>query len=215
MRMYRWIGAAAVTGITALALVACGQGGGVRDQAAVEVAAELTTAGQALAGLGFQPADIEPAVLSEPPALGEAVPVSDAVSVSETVLPAGAVPGPSVSSGDSPGQDRVRPGLRQKHLNRMVPRRDTLHGEVVVQTKDGTKTVLVQRGEVTAVTDTTMTVKSTDGYSQVWTFGDPIRVVDRRTTVQPKDIEVGTQVGVAGTRNGDASTARLIVVPFK
>ena len=92
-------------------------------------------------------------------------------------------------------------------------RHNTLHGEVVVQTKDGTKTVLVQRGEVTAVGDTTMTVKSTDGFSQTWTFGEKPRVVERRTTVQPKDIAVGDEVGVAGTKNGDQSLANLVVIP--
>jgi hypothetical protein len=92
-------------------------------------------------------------------------------------------------------------------------RRNTLHGEVVVQTKDGTRTVLVQRGDVTAINDTTMTVKSTDGFSQTWTFGDKLRVVERRATIQPEDVKVGDEVGVAGTKNGDQSLANLVVIP--
>jgi hypothetical protein len=68
---------------------------------------------------------------------------------------------------------------------------------------------------VTAIDDAKMTVKSTDGYTSTWTFGDPIRVVERRDEVQPKDIAVGTQVGVAGTKTGDVNTAKHIVVPWK
>lgn len=197
MRKYRRIGVAAVIGVTALGLAACGPGGATATggpaaaagQMAVEVAADLTPEGQALTALGFPEADVEPA--------------SYAAATAE--------PSPSASADG----ERARPGWRKRHLNRVLLRRNTLHGEVVVQTKDGTKTVLVQRGEVTAIDDKTMTVKSTDGYTLTWTFGDPIRVVERRNTVQPKDIAVGTQVGVGGTKDGDTSTAKLIVVPMK
>ncbi len=210
MRIYRRIGTAAVIGITIVGLAACGtdtvrdrgavcdagNAGEAAGQVAVDVAAELTTEGQALAAIGFQVVDIQPGA-AEMPAATEAA----------------ADPSPSATT--DTGQERTKPGMRPHRLNRVLLRRNTLHGEVVVQTKDGTKTVLVQRGEVTAITDTTMTVKSTDGYRQTWTFGDPIHVIDRRTSVRSKDIAVGTQVGVAGTRDGDASTARLVVIPFK
>ena len=98
----------------------------------------------------------------------------------------------------------------------MLLRKNILHGEVVVQTKDGgTKTVAVQRGQVTAIDDTSMTVKSTDGFTMTWTFGDSLRVVERRTTIQSTDIKVGTTIGVAGAKDGSGGVARLIVVPFK
>lgn len=97
----------------------------------------------------------------------------------------------------------------------MLLRRNTLHGEAVVQTKDGTKTIAVQRGEVTTIDGDSMTVKSTDGFTMTWTFGDKLRVVERRTTIRSTDIEIGTTVGVAGAKDGDRGTARLIVVPLK
>jgi hypothetical protein len=167
--------------------VACGSGGTTGSgQTAVEVAADLSAEAQALAAVGFQAADLAPAGYQA------------------------ADPSPSPST-----DKRDRPGRHKRPLNRVLLRKNTLHGEVVVQTKDGTKTLLVQRGAVTAINDTTITVKSTDGYTLTWKFGDPIRVFERRTTVQPKDITVGTQVGVAGTKDGDTSTAKLIVVPAK
>ena len=123
--------------------------------------------------------------------------------------PADPTPSPSASAGAKAN------GHRKRALARVMLRRNTLHGEVTVQTKDGVQTVEVQRGAVTAIDDRTMTVKSTDGFSLTWTFGNPVHVVEHRTTVQPSAVVVGTQVGVAGVRSGNTFTARLIVIPSK
>jgi hypothetical protein len=87
------------------------------------------------------------------------------------------------------------------------------HGEVVVQTKKGDKTVDVQRGTVTAITGSSVTVKSADGFTQTWAFGSPLRVVEHRATVQPSEVKTGIQIGVAGVKNGSTVTANLIVIP--
>ena len=123
--------------------------------------------------------------------------------------PADPTPSPSTSA------DARANGHRKRALTRVMLRRNTLHGEVTVQTKDGVQTVEVQRGAVTAIDDRTMTVKSTDGFTLTWTFGNPVRVVEHRTTVQPSAVVVGAQVGVAGVRSGNTFTARLIVIPSK
>ncbi len=113
----------------------------------------------------------------------------------------------------TPSPDRA-PGLGGKrHALRVKLRKNLLHGETVVQTKDGTKTVVVQRGQVTAVTATSVTVKSADGFTQTWTFGDKFTVVRDRAKLQPSDIKQGAQIGIAGTKAGDTSTARLAVLP--
>ena len=57
-------------------------------------------------------------------------------------------------------------------------------------------------------------MKSTDGFSLTWSYGDKLRVVERRATVQADDLAVGDEVGVAGTKDGDAASARLIVIPL-
>ena len=99
---------------------------------------------------------------------------------------------------------------RKRRQARVLLRRNTLHGEAVVKTKDGgTQTVAVQRGEVTAIDGDSMTVKSTDGFTMTWTFGDDLRVVERRATVQPSEVKVGATLGVAGAKDGDKGVARL------
>ena len=119
---------------------------------------------------------------------------------------------PAPAASDGPKADRAKAG--RPRLERRALRKNTLHGEVVVQTEEGTKTVLVQRGEVTAIDDNGITVKSTDGFSLSWSYGDKLRVIERRATVQADDLAVGDQVGVAGTKDGDAASARLIVIPL-
>jgi hypothetical protein len=116
-------------------------------------------------------------------------------------------PAPSVSA----KADGKRKGDRQP-LRRALLRKNTLHAEAVVKTKEGVKTVAVQRGTVTAIDDKTVSVKSSDGYALTWTFGNPIRVVERRSTVQPNAIKAGAEIGVAGTKEGNTTSARLIVI---
>jgi hypothetical protein len=183
--------------VAVLGLAGCGRTGTDGDGAAPALdtgaasdVTELGWEGQALEAIGFNPADLAPAA-----------------------APA-AAPAPSASAG--PGADRNRDRLRRHHKRlRFGFGGRVLHGEAVVQTDEGTKTVVVQRGTVTAIDADSVSVRSADGFTLTWTFGDPIRVVERRTEVQPRDIAVGTEVGIAGAMDGDKTVARLIVVPAR
>jgi hypothetical protein len=108
----------------------------------------------------------------------------------------------STGTGDAPRK------TMRKYL-----RRNTLHGEVTIDTKkNGVKTVVVQRGSITAVTADSVSVKSTDGFALTWKFGDKLRIVQDRKTVEASALKTGTQIGVAGTKDGDVTSARLIAV---
>jgi hypothetical protein len=116
---------------------------------------------------------------------------------------------PAAPNGSAaPGTDKARKvGPARKLL-----RKNTLHGEVTLQTKKGVQTVVVQRGTVTAVNATTVTVKSSDGFTETWTFADKLRVRSERKKADRAAIVVGAEAGVAGAKVGDTATARLIVV---
>jgi hypothetical protein len=148
-------------------------------------ATALTPEGQALAAIGFDGADLSVGAREEPQA------------------------DPSASA----SRDRAGDGPRRRGLRHGMLRKNTLHGEVVVQTKDGTKTIDVQRGTVTAIDDKTVTVKSADGFTLTWTLGTPLHVVEHRTTVQASAVKVGTEIGVAGTKDGGTTTAHVIIIP--
>lgn len=115
---------------------------------------------------------------------------------------------PGAYSSENP--DRWRRG---RHLGQWRnPGKRVLHGELVISTKEGPQTIVVQRGEVTAVDDTSMTVKSADEFTLAWTFGDKLRVLERRKTVDGDALAPGDRVAVIGARSDDGGVARLILI---
>lgn len=112
----------------------------------------------------------------------------------------------------APSGSAAKGGKERRAAVRKYLRRNTLHGEITVQGKDGVRTMVVQRGTVTAATATSVSVRSTDGYALTWTFGDKLRVVQDKKTVATTALKSGAEIGVAGGRNGSATTARLIVI---
>ncbi|WP_424186137.1 hypothetical protein ACOBQX_30365 [Actinokineospora sp. G85] len=77
-----------------------------------------------------------------------------------------------------------------------------LHGEFVTPDDNGGyKTMLMQTGEVTAITDTSITTKSTDGYTKTYTIN--------AETVK-STITTGDKVTVLATPSGDQPTADSI-----
>jgi len=193
MKLRIALATASLGALTLLAGVACGTG----DSDAL-----LSPEASALSSLGFATGDLT---------LASGEDGSTAQAGDGGIAPAGdPAPAASASAGG-------KGGAHQRRWARLTIRRalarNVEHGEVVVDTKQGAKTIDVQRGTVTAITATTITVKSTDGFTLTWTFGSPIHVVEHRTSVQPGEVKTGATVGVAGLRSGDVVTAKLIVIP--
>jgi hypothetical protein len=133
---------------------------------------------------------------------GVAPDVSDeAYALQEVGLATGLEAAPAASAG--PGKVRAA---------RKFLRKNTLHGEMTVQGKNGVRTIVVQRGTVTAVDANTLAVKSSDGFALTWTLGDKLRVVQDKKKAEASAIKVGAVVGVAGAKDGDATTARLVAI---
>lgn len=77
----------------------------------------------------------------------------------------------------------------------------------MVKKADGTfETELTQHGTVEAASETSVTVKSEDGYTQTY-------VINADTKVKPSLAEVaaGDAVRISGVKNGDQATAERIV----
>lgn len=84
-----------------------------------------------------------------------------------------------------------------------------LHGEFVVQ-KDGGgyQTVAVQRGEVTAVSKDSLTVKSADGYSRTYALTSDTMVNAARDGIG--DVKTGNTVNVSAiVTDGKATATRV------
>lgn len=187
--MARTLTSLLVAALAAATLAGCGLAGIDRagqdgsEQTEVELAAALTPEGTALAALGFNPEQL----------------ATDDPVASADPEPDGAGP--------------LWRAWRERRAARVMVRQHMLHGELVVQTADGTRTVLVQRGEVTEISDTGLTVTSADGFTQRWSFDERLRVIEARTTIAPQQLSVGAPVGVAGVRVDGDPTARLVIIP--
>jgi hypothetical protein len=125
--------------------------------------------------------------------------------------------GAPASSAQAAGLERAEPSAsaaagQRAPAARKLLRKNTLHGEMTVQGKDGVRTIVVQRGAVTAVDAKSVSVKSTDGYALTWALGDQLKVRQDKKKVEPDAVRVGTKVAVAGARDGEAVTARLILI---
>jgi hypothetical protein len=86
-----------------------------------------------------------------------------------------------------------------------------LHAELVVKGKDGQPiTVAAQRGEVTAVDATSVTVKSEDGYTRTYALTDDTIYRSGREKASLADVTVGATVRLAGPVSGGNATAKVV-----
>lgn len=96
------------------------------------------------------------------------------------------------------------------------------HSESVVKNADGTfQTIVEQRGTVEAVSETSITVKSEDGFSRSYSVNAETRITRAPATgedgklVRPgdgsiADITAGEAVRISGVKSGDQATAGRI-----
>ncbi|TDE48424.1 hypothetical protein E1295_21375 [Nonomuraea mesophila] len=92
---------------------------------------------------------------------------------------------------------------------------EVLYGETVTRDDDGRTTVRNhQRGRITKVSGTSMTVRSADGTSWTWVLNGDTEV---RTEGKDdaSDLKAGDDVMVAGTREGGTRTASFVTNPLQ
>ncbi len=138
----------------------------------------------------------------------------------DTPSPSPSASGPGKSD-KAPGQEKPAKAQRPQHL----------HSESVVKKADGSfETVLTQQGTVDAVSETSVTVKSEDGFTQTYAVNAETRIIKfpapaadgspatgddgerlKRSEVTIAEIATGEGVRISGIKSGDDATARQIV----
>jgi len=136
-----------------------------------------------------------------------AAPATATPSASSAISAAadGAVAAAQTSPGAQPSPNAAAPGRkagkgalgRRALLNRLE------HGEITVRTGSGDRTLDVQRGAVTAVSPTSITVKSQDGYTHSYAVNQTTRVRSGKARGSIGDVHSGDEVFVVGSA-GDA-----------
>jgi hypothetical protein len=142
--------------------------------------------------------------------VGFAATGSSAASASLTSSSSATSASPAASASASPSASaQAHRKLAHRRFAGIIGGR-ILHGQVVVpKSGGGYQTVDVQRGQVTAVSSTSITVKSADGYSATY-------VVSGSTTVDAQSrgigsVKVGDRVVLEATLSGGTATASHIL----
>ncbi|HEY9475988.1 MAG TPA: hypothetical protein VIS06_19325 [Mycobacteriales bacterium] len=122
--------------------------------------------------------------------------------------------GASDSPGE-PGDSQVRGGHGRKArpLAGGLPGRRVMHGEMVVSGRNGAPTTVdVQRGKVTDVSASSITVRSDDGFTATYRItSDTVVRINQKGATTAKVSDGDTAV-VLAHRSGDTSTAQRVLV---
>jgi hypothetical protein len=89
--------------------------------------------------------------------------------------------------------------------------RRVLHGEVTVQTPEGVKTLVMARGQVTALSKEAITVRSSDGVETSFGIDGDTRFGFRNEPAPSAELKVGEDAFVAGEKSGDRAVAKRVV----
>jgi hypothetical protein len=110
------------------------------------------------------------------------------------------------------GQDSKhdRAGLPGRWGGRLGRR--ALHGEVTFQTREGVRTAVFARGQVTAVSESSVTVTSSDKVATTFALTADTHYGTRRQPQVKGDLKVGVQAGVWGLKSGSGANASRVVI---
>jgi Cu/Ag efflux protein CusF len=100
------------------------------------------------------------------------------------------------------------PAAQQHKARGLVGRVE--HGQITVRTKTGDQALDIQRGQVTSVSATSVTVRSTDGFTATYAVSGTSTVRVQKKTSTIADVHNGDQVAVAALHTGNTDTIRRI-----
>jgi len=105
--------------------------------------------------------------------------------------------------------DEARQRFAKRHP-RLLAASKVMHGELVVETEDGTQTVLVQRGTVESVGEGGLTVTSEDGFTLDWTTDGSTRVHRNGDEATLSALTPGEKVWLRGPKTDSGAMATVI-----
>jgi hypothetical protein len=112
---------------------------------------------------------------------------------------------------DAPKADQTQQqGHHKHHGGKHHPLAGLEHGEFTKSTKQGAKTVDVQRGTVVAAAPNSLTVRSKDGFTATYTVDPTTKVRKQRGNAPITEVKPGDRVGVQADKNGAGAVARQV-----
>ena len=122
---------------------------------------------------------------------------------------AGVGGGIAFAADSTPTPSSPAPAAAQQHKARGLVGR-VEHGQITVRTKTGDQVLDIQRGQVTSVSATAVTVRSTDGFTATYAVSGTSTVRVQKKTSTIADVHNGDQVAVAALHTGNTDTIRRI-----
>lgn len=110
-----------------------------------------------------------------------------------------------------PAQSQTQQAQHAKKHHGLLSRIE--HGEATLATKKGDQVVDVQRGEVTAVSPNSVTVKSKDGFTGTYTVAPASKVHKTGKLSNIGEVKPGDRVGVVAVKTGGTDTVRQLHDP--
>jgi hypothetical protein len=131
-----------------------------------------------------------------------------------TPTPTATAPGPDNPSEDNPGRHGREGRFPHGKFGRFGGMgRGMLHGEFVVKGEDGKITTMVtQHGTVTAVSATSVSLKSEDGFTGTYAVNNDTRVRVGGGPGAIGGVKTGNEAWVVASKSGSTSTAKALVV---
>jgi hypothetical protein len=111
-----------------------------------------------------------------------------------------------------PSGKRAQNGFRMPFVRRQlrfIGR--SLHGEVTLAGEEH-RVIAFQRGAVTKVSRTSLTVKSNDGFVETYVLSDGTKVRENRDQAKLSDIDTSDRVLVVATKDDSTLNARRVIV---
>ena len=119
-------------------------------------------------------------------------------------------PTPTVSASPTPtAQPRHRDGWQGPRMKRLALLRKALHGEVTLAGEQH-RVVVFQRGPVEKISDTSLTVKSADGYTATYAVSADTVVRKDGDKATIADLKAGDKVLVVANKDGSTLKALRI-----
>jgi hypothetical protein len=131
------------------------------------------------------------------------------VAAADTDTPSPTTSTGSGSSATVTASDEARQRFGKRHPW-LVAASKVMHGELVVETEDGTQTVLVQKGTVDSVGEGGLTVTSEDGFTVDWTTDESTRVHRNGDEATLSALTPGEKVWLRGPKTDSGTMATVI-----
>ncbi len=122
--------------------------------------------------------------------------------------------GPTPTAAASPSTTAPAKPATGKHKGHpgRLDARHMLHGEFVTKEKAGYVTMDAQRGSVTAVSPTSVSLKSTDGFTATYAVGTGAKIRKNGAAATVAEVKVGDVATVVAVQSGGTVTVKGLVI---